>query len=196
MNAIQIIDASSVLFKSSLTIKSAVGRYQGFSNQSPGFPVMVNGCKVQTIEHLFHALKYPDSAIQKEILLRKTPSTCKRSSVDKSIKVREDWEKIRVDVLRYCLRLKLVWNSYKFGSLLKSVEGFDIVCEDDPEMGSLLMELRDEYLQDNHTLQCVVPPEVGLVFLGEPLKVIDRSKVFKSHDYKSPYEGIFLSPRG
>lgn len=210
MNSIAINDfsLSSVKFRSILTAKSGNEVLDCLSNQSKGFPVMVNGVRVETVEHLYHALKFTDLESQKEILSRKTPSACKRIPSVLSGKVRKDWEIIKLDVMRYCLRVKLVWNSVKFGQILKSLDGCEIVCEDDESLGMLLMELRDEYLKGDHSLYRIEPPDCGLVFgdkniygrenMGQEevvelreIDVIDRKSFFKNRDYVSPYEGMY-----
>lgn len=193
MNAIAINEFSQacVKIRSTLNVRDGKEVLDNLSNQAAGFPVRVNGIRIETVEHLYHALKFSDPDIQKEILSRKTPSTCKRIPPGMSGKVREDWEVIKQDVMRYCLRVKLVWNSRKFGMLLRQMNGFELVCDGDNTLGQLLMELRDEYLKNAHSLYRVEPPELGLVFMKDPLEVIDRKKLFKNHDYVSPYEGMY-----
>jgi len=190
-----------------VTFKKTDEEFGGFSNMNGGFPVLVNGVRVRTSEHLYQALKFPDHPnIQREILEEPSPMVAKwianrkddkeKKKEGNKRKVRKDWESIQLEVMEFCLRVKLIYHWMKFGGLLRSTEGKDIfeiearkgttpfwgVIEDEMgfrgenHLGKLLMKLRSEFVdQDNESLRVLVPPaHLNLVFLGSEIEVVDR----------------------
>lgn len=171
--------------------------FGGLSNMAGGYAVMINGTCILTSEHLYQALKFPDHpGIQKEILHHPSPMRAKmvtRSRLNKPL-VRPDWESIQLDVMAYCLRVKLVWNWVRFGHLLESTGDLDIFeisskkdrfwgvtqgtegFEGQNHLGRLLTELRNQYLDvENESLRFVeAPKNLQLRFLGKEIDPIDR----------------------
>ncbi len=134
-----------------------------------GFPLRFEGHDYLSSEHLYQSLRFPDYPdIQAEIRGFASPMRAKMTTrPHRATKSRPDWEDVCVDVMRFCLRLKL--NSYRmtFGRLLLSSGDKPIVeaveesrrNRDDPwsarargaeilvgrnTLGILLMELREE----------------------------------------------------
>ncbi len=190
-----------------VTFKKTDERFGGFSNMSGEFPILVNGVRVRSTEHLYQALKFPDHPdVQEAILNEPSPMRAKwiaKSKDDEKKKtegnfkkIRKDWDEIQVEVMEFCLKMKLIWYWVKFGNLLRSTEGkaiFEIearevkspfwgVVQDgegfrgENTLGKLLMKLRDELIDsDNESLMVVeAPSHLGLKFLGEEIGVIDR----------------------
>lgn len=171
--------------------------FGGLSNMSGAFQMSVNGVRVLTSEHLYQALKFPDHPeVQKLILSKPSPIACKmvaKSKVNRE-KIREDWKEVQLEVMEFCLKLKLLWHWMKFGKLLRDTEGKEIVeisskrdtywgkvrseegLVGDNHLGKLLMKLRDELLGEcNEHLRIVSPPShLDLRFLGEEILVKDR----------------------
>lgn len=190
-----------------VTFKKTDEEFGGFSNMSGDFPILVNGVRVRSSEHLYQALKFTDHPdVQKKILdepspmrakwVAKTKDDVKKNKKGNLKKVRQDWEEIQVEVMEFCLGLKLIWHWVKFGKLLRSTEANEIyeiearalknpfwgVVPDgdgfrgENRLGELLMKLRDELIDsDNESLMVVeAPSHLGLKFLGEEMVVIDR----------------------
>lgn len=67
-------------------------------------PVMFEGVVYPTSEHAYQAAKSVDSTIRKQIQQCKTPGYAKR--MGKSIKLRPDWEQIKLDVMEEIVREK------------------------------------------------------------------------------------------
>jgi len=190
-----------------VTFKKTNEEFGGFSNMSGGFPLLINGIRVRTSEHLYQALKFsnhPD--VQKEILGEPSPMVAKwiaNSKDDKETNkkgnkgmVRDDWDSIQLEVMDFCLRVKLIYHWVKFGDLLRSTEEMNIfeiearkktssfwgVVEDktgfrgENHLGKLLMKLRSEFIdQDNESLRVLVSPShLNLMFLGSAIETIDR----------------------
>ena len=171
--------------------------FGGLSNMSGAFPMSVNGVRVLTSEHLYQTLKFRDHPeVQKLILSKPSPIDCKmvaKSKVNRE-KIREDWEEVQLEVMEFCLKLKLLSHWIKFGNLLRVTEGKEIVeisskrdtywgkvrseegLVGENRLGKLLMKLRDELLGEcNEHLRIVSPPShLNLWFLGEEILVKDR----------------------
>jgi len=140
--------------------------FGAFSNMAGGFPLRFEGHDYRTSEHLYQSLRFPGYPdIQAEIRGFASPMRAKMASrPHRATKSRADWNDVCVDVMRFCLRLKI--NSYRisFGGLLLSSGDQPLVEEsrrnrDDPwsarakgpdmlvgqnTLGVLLMELREE----------------------------------------------------
>ncbi len=171
--------------------------FGGLSNMSGEFPIAVNGVRVLTSEHLYQALKFPDHPdVQKSILSKPSPIHCKmiaKSKVNRE-KVRKDWEDVQLEVMEFCLKVKLLYHWVKFGNLLRASEGKEIVeisskkdtywgkknsdegLVGENHLGKLLMKLRDELLGEcNEHLRIASPPaHLNLRFLGEEIREKDR----------------------
>ena len=191
-----------------VTFKKADEEFGGFSNMSGDFPILVNGIRVRTVEHLYQSLKFTnDPDVQEQILNEASPMKAKWIANTKNHKkknkkgnlkkVRQDWKEIQVEVMEFCLGLKLIHHWVKFGKLLRSTEDreiFEIEAREvkspfwgvvpdgdgfrgENRLGELLMKLRDELIDsDNESLMVVeAPPHLGLKFLGYEIGVIDRS---------------------
>lgn len=191
-----------------ITFEKTEEEYGGFSNMSGDFPIMVNGIQVRSSEHLFQALKFTDHPdVQKQILNAPSPRRAKsiansKDDVKKNKegnlkKVRQDWEEIQIEVMEFCLRIKLIWHWVKFGDLLRRTEDMEIYAVEPGKtkspfwgvipdgngfrggnhLGKLLMKLRDDLiLTDNKSLMVLEPPShLGLKFLRTDISKIDRS---------------------
>lgn len=191
-----------------VTFKKTNEQFGGFSNMSGDFPLRVNGVRVRSSEHLYQALKFTDHPdVQKAIFDEPSPMRAKwiaKSKDDKEKnkegnlkKVRKDWEEIQMEVMEFCLKMKLIWHWVAFGQLLRSTEGTEIfeiearevkspfwgVVPDkngfrgENRLGELLMKLRDELIDsDNESLMVVAAPaHLGLKFLGAEIEAVDRS---------------------
>lgn len=172
-------------------------RHDGFSNMSLDYPILINGARIQSCEHLFHALKFPDHPqLQQSIISTSMPSKARTLSSKEcnKTKVRSDWKDIQIEAMYFCLRAKLIWNWVSFGRLLGEAsdlqileassrrDGFWGVASKNGKivghnhLGTLLIRLRDEYLGDgNESLRLLHAPEnLALNFLGRDIQDIDR----------------------
>jgi ribA/ribD-fused uncharacterized protein len=177
--------------------------YGGLSNLSNDFPLRVNGLRVGSSEALYQACRFPHRLVwQREIL--DAPHAMRAKMVAKKEGRRKehsrpDWQEIQVEVMRWCLRLKLAQHFRQFGGLLRwsaprpiversrkdrswgAVLERDGVLRGQNRLGRLLMELRDELLacraagQESRLLR-VEPPQVpGVLLLGQAVEVIDST---------------------
>ena len=153
--------------------------FGGFSNMAPGFPLRFEGFDYRTSEHLYQALRFPDyPEVQARVRNNPSPMGAKMATRPfRATHSRGDWDKVCIDVMRFCLRLKLTSYRTSFGGLLLSTGEKPIVEEsrrnrDDPwsarakdtdtlegqnRLGVLLMELRKELKSISANASIVVP---------------------------------------
>ena len=168
--------------------------FGGLSNMAAGYPLVVNGASIRTSEALYQACRFPhEPEVQRLIIQQTSPMTAKMKSKPHRKKTRSDWDKVRVNIMRWCLRVKLAQNWQKFSDLLLATGDRAIVEESrkddfwgakgtDEEtlvgmnvLGRLLMELREELRSaDRERLRKVEPPAVQQFLLyGRPIGVVE-----------------------
>ena len=175
----------------------------GLSNMSNEFPLRVNGKPVGSTEALYQACRFPHRPDwQREILDAPHAMQAKMKAKKEGRRKehsRLDWDEIQVEVMRWCVRVKLAQHVTKFGGLLRrsaprpiveqsrkdrfwgAVLEKDGVLRGENRLGLLLMELRDELLacevagQASRLLR-VEPPQVPeFLLLGKPIAVSDST---------------------
>lgn len=167
--------------------------YGGLSNMAGGFPLRVNGVLIHSSEALYQACRFPHLPdVQLLILREKSPMTAKMVSKPHRHRSRQDWDRIRVRVMRWALRVKLAMHWDKFSQLLLSTESRAIVEDSRRDdfwgalhrgedtlvgmnvLGRLLMELREELMaSDRDRLRVVAPPDIpGFTLIGLPIREV------------------------
>lgn len=164
-------------------------RFGGLSNMAPGFPLRVNGHRIRTSEALYQACRFPHMPeVQLRILNEVSPMTAKMRSKPFRKYSRDDWDDIRVPVMRWCLRVKLACNWSSFSGLLDETGEESIVEESRRDafwgaapledgslegcnvLGRLLMELRHTVRWSPSKFSEVLPPNLSdFVLLGESI---------------------------
>lgn len=154
----EYLAAQSIAF---LKTKEAFG---GLSNMAAGYPLQVNGIAIRSSEALYQACRFPHlPEVQQRIISQTSPMTAKMVSKPFRAQSRVDWEQIKVNVMRWCLRVKLAQNRATFGALLLETGDLAIVEKSFKDsywgakpsvdgsvlvgmnvLGRLLMELREE----------------------------------------------------
>ena len=93
-----------------------------------GFPLLVNGVRVRTSEALYQACRFPHlPEVQRLIIEHGSPMTAKMKSKRHRHDSRRDWNRVRVNVMRWCLRVKLAQNWDRFSKLLLDTRNRPIV---------------------------------------------------------------------
>lgn len=189
--------------------------YGGLSNMAPGFPIFVFGRRVRTSEALYQACRYPHlPEVQRMILGESSPMTAKMRSKPYRNESRPDWMRVRVPVMKWCLRVKLIYNWDSFSELLLSTGDRPIVedsrkddfwgAKPDPEsktltgrnvLGRLLMELRGLVQNAPETLRSVEPikiPEFLLVGRSLPTITLSDDPIQCEAEHYTPAQRSFL----
>jgi len=141
--------------------------YGGLSNMCSGFPIIVGEHGFLTSEHLYQVCRFNDySDIQRIVQNEKSPMGSKMKSKKFISNTRSDWDEVRVDIMDWCIRMKLKCHWEKFGSLLLSTGEEEIVEDSHKDrfwgcvldqnnrfvgrniLGKLLMKLRNELKKD------------------------------------------------
>ena len=151
----------------------------GLSNMAAGFPLSVMGTRILTSEALYQACRFPDLPdVQRAIIAAKSPMSAKMAGKPYRSQTRSDWDEVRVDVMRWCLKVKLKQNWASFEGLLRATEDREIVEESHKDtfwgtkaspgnpdvligqnvLGRLLVELRKEVISGSRTATTVIAP--------------------------------------
>jgi type I restriction enzyme S subunit len=184
--------AKSIVF---LKTKEAFG---GLSNMAGGFPLRVSGVRIYSAEALYQACRFPHMPdVQRSILGEPSPMTAKMRGKPYRSNSRPDWDQVRVRIMRWCLRVKLVQHWNAFGDLLLSTDDKSIVEASHKDdfwgakpvdtdslvgmnvLGRLLMELREELKSDRRDALLRLEPLAipDFVLLGQPIPVIEAFSV-------------------
>ena len=161
--------------------------FGGLSNMCAGFVIEVGDYLFLTSEALYQAFRFNDAEVQQIIMNEKSPMAAKMKSKKYRARTREDWDDVRVDIMEWCLRMKLKCNWDSFSTLLLSTENRAIVEESHKDsfwgtvtdqsgelvgknvLGKLLMKIRQEIkegeLSGNQDIQ--LKEIKGLLLFGE-----------------------------
>ncbi len=187
--------ADSIVF---LKTKEAFG---GLSNMAGGFPLCVNGLDIRTSEALYQACRFPIlPEVQRLIIEQRSPMTAKMKSRKHHQDSRQDWDWVRVKIMRWCLRVKLIQNWHTFSELLLETGDQSIVEQSRKDdfwgakpidthtlvgvnaLGRLLMELRESVkTEGQEAFLREEPLDISDFFLDgrpiEPVTAPDRREV-------------------
>lgn len=151
----------------------------GLSNMAAGFPIRVNGIPILTSEALYQACRFPHLPdVQKKIIEKKSPMSAKMAGRPFRHASRPDWDSTRIDIMYWCLQVKLAQNFISFGRLLASTRDKAIVEDSHKDafwgavqdkndktilvgvnaLGQLLMKLRQAYMSDDRLALLSVAP--------------------------------------
>ena len=149
--------------ESSVVFFKTKEQFGGLSNMAGGYPLQVNGIDIRSSEALYQACRFPHrSDLQSLVIEQKSPMTAKMKTKPYRNLTRSDWNQVRVDIMRWCLRVKLAQNWHKFSNLLIETDDRPIVEQSRKDdfwgaipntdnqtlvgcnaLGRLLMELRE-----------------------------------------------------
>ncbi len=173
-------------------------RYGGLSNMAGGFPLRVNGLRILTSEALYQACRFPHRPdLQRMVIEQRSPMTAKMKSKPHRYETRRDWNRVRVAIMRWCLRVKLAQNAAAFRNLLLSTGDLAIVEESRRDdfwganpidenrlvgvnaLGRLLMELRELVKSEpqDSLLDVDLPSIPHFLLDGRPIQRIFSGRV-------------------
>lgn len=100
------------------------------SNMYSGTPIYVNGICIATTEALYQASRFPEyPSIQEELLSTSNPMAVKLKSRQYIKYTRYDWDIKKVEIMSWCVQLKLFQNANQLRPLLNSTKGKILVEE-------------------------------------------------------------------
>lgn len=193
----------------SVIFKKTSEKWGGFSNMAPGYPLCVNGVYIRSSEALYQACRYPNNPeIQKRIIHQSSPMTAKMVGKPHRADTRKDWQRTRVVIMKWSLRVKLAQNYEKFSAMLKESGKYPIVESSDKDdfwgakpvdqqtlvginaLGRLLMELRslvEDFSKDQ--LSSVPVPNIdNFLLFGDEIREIHASDV---QPYSNSQDSLF-----
>jgi len=165
-------------------------QWGGLSNMAGGYAITVDGVNILTSEALYQSCRFPHlPEVQKLIFEQRSPMSAKMVGKPHRANTRPDWLKIRIKVMKWCIRVKFLNNFNQFGKLLLDTDNLPIVewsrkdafwgaqlYEDDffigtNALGRLLMELREDIRVNPSIIHNGLEPiEVGCFnLLGKPI---------------------------
>ena len=152
--------------------------YGGLSNMAAKkYPLIVNNIEIDNTEALYQACRFPDyPEIQKEIIEDKSPMGSKmRAKKYRKEFTKPDFESVKMDIMYWCLQVKLFCNPYRFGSLLELTKEKEIVE----------ISLKDSFwgcIRDKNDINVVMGQNV----LGKLLvKLREENKEIKKDNYRN-----------
>lgn len=168
--------------------------YGIFSNMASGYPLTINELNVKSSEALYQAIKFSHiPEIQLKILIETNPFKAKMVSRENNNQCRQDWDNIKIKVMRFCLQTKLAQHYETFGKVLKEsypkaiveysrTDAFwgampkDNILVGVNALGRLLMELRADMIENKRNVFEVAIPDVANFKLLErnikPIKMV------------------------
>lgn len=201
--------------KEAVRFRKTTEAFGGLSNMAPGFPIFLLGHKIRTSEALYQACRFPHlPELQRLIINEGSPMTAKMRSKPYRKDTRPDWDLVRVPIMKWCLRLKLVNNWERFSTLLLSTGDQPIVEDSEKDdywgakpsesdllsgrnvLGRLLMELREKLKTHAEELKTVEPvPIENFSLLGQAIPAVSIQSVsdeMAKTDCTSSKQRIFL----
>lgn len=191
----------------SCVFRKTKDKFGGLSNMASGFPIRILNSYILTSEALYQACRFPHLPhVQKKIIEQKSPMSSKMVSKPFRKDTRIDWDKSRVEIMYWCLKVKLAQNFLTFGQLLETTSEKPIVEDSNKDpfwgaikdkesgitltginaLGRLLMKLRQEYNSEKRfNLLYVEPlPIPNFFLLEEQIPIIDERENFINYLYK------------
>lgn len=189
------LEARTYIREECVVFRKTKELFGGLSNMAGGFYLKVNGTRIFTSEALYQACRFPHRPeIQRLIVQQASPMTAKMKSKPHRKDSRPDWDAVRIKIMRWCLRVKLVQNWPEFGRLLLATGDRPIVEEsrkddfwgakavDDKALiganvlGRLLMELREDLKGPNsESLRNVLPLDIpNFLLFDKPINIVEE----------------------
>jgi ribA/ribD-fused uncharacterized protein len=182
--------------KEVIFFRTTTGEFGPLSNMAPDFPIFLHGIRIATAEALYQACRFSDDPdVQRLIIDQMSPMTAKMKSKKYRNRTRGDWDDVRVNVMRWCLRIKLQNNWERFGHVLERTGKRPIVEESIKDefwgakpkedglligmnvLGRLLMELREQFREiEEGRMKVLKYPSIPRLFLfGRPMEASART---------------------
>ncbi|TLP75687.1 NADAR family protein [Maribacter sp. ACAM166] len=175
-----------------VTFKSTKAKFGGLSNMAPGYSIRVNEVIIPTAEALYQACRFPlFPEIQQEIIEQNSPMTAKMISRKYLKYTRQDWEEVKYSIMYWVLKVKLSQNFSEFSKVLSetgdkaivelsnkdkdwaAVETIEKTLIGKNALGRLLMQLREEFIINKNSIECVHPIDTyGFLLYGNQIETV------------------------
>ncbi|OSZ82704.1 hypothetical protein CAP35_05425 [Chitinophagaceae bacterium IBVUCB1] len=199
------MDIRQYNIKEVITFKKTTGLFGGLSNMCAGYSLNINGVIIPSAEHIYQACRFPlFPNVQYEIIRERSPMTAKMISKKYHLATRQDWETVKVKIMRWAIQVKLYQNWDKFSRVLLETENKPIVelshrdkywaaVQTDANtligvnaLGRLLMEIRDKYVIPNNRQCCIESPEIiAFLLYGNVIDTVCDEPILKELEYAS-----------
>lgn len=163
-----------------ITFSKTNEEFGELSNMSSKFPLFVNDIIIPSSEALYQAMRYSlFPKAQNEIIKQISPMTAKMISKKYYSYSRQDWDFIKLKVMRWVMEIKLSQHWNRLAPILKQTADKSIVELSHKDqfwgaiskgngqliginaLGRLWMDLRERYVLSNHKLECVEPLSIA-----------------------------------
>lgn len=140
------------------SVRKDFGEFSNFA----AFPFDLDGKEWPTSEHYFQAMKFTDEAYRERIREANRPMVAAQLGRSRDVPIRQDWESVKIDVMRRAVQAK--FEAYPaLRSLLLST-GDEMIIEDaagdsfwgcgsegngENWLGRILMEIREQLSERN-----------------------------------------------
>lgn len=150
------------------------------SNMSSKFPLFVNDIIIPSSEALYQAMRYSlFPKAQNEIIKQASPMTAKMISKKYLPYSRQDWDLIKLKVMRWVMEIKLSQHWNKLAPILEQTANKPIVELSHKDqfwgavnmgsgqlvgmnaLGRLWMDLREKHVLSGDRLECVTPLSIA-----------------------------------
>ena len=102
----------------------------GYMSNFSSHPVIIKDRSWPTTEHFYQAMKFIDFGIQERVRNSGGPGACAKMGRDRSLPMREDWDRIKDNVMRLAILAKFTQHPHLKSGLLST--GDAILIEDSP----------------------------------------------------------------
>ena len=169
------------------------------SNMSNDYPLLVNGIQFGSSEALYQACRFPHQPEWQEEIINAPHAMMAKMAAKKAGRRRHhsrpDFDTVKVEIMRWCLQIKLAQHLDTFGDVLQSTGTSALVERSRSDnfwgarvvkdreymlcgantLGRLLMEFREQFnSNDRNSLLVVHPPRIGnFLLLGRPIQRLD-----------------------
>lgn len=204
----------------SIIFKKNNESYGDLSNMSMKYPMEISNTKILNTEALYQACRFPHLIdLQSKIIFEKSPMKVKMISNANKKYSRDDWDDVKLKIMKWCLNIKLAQNFISFGYIIDSTKDFSIVENSNKDnywgaipnndsslyigqnaLGRLLMQLREEFRSVNkYSLLIVEKPKIeNFKLYGNEISTIDCRKKFMedlTNYFNNRQLDFFYSPR-
>ena len=153
--------------------------YGYFSNFSP-YPIFIDNEKWNTVEHYFQASKFDNIEIKKKIQLMQSPMQAAHEGRNKKNIIRGDWELVKENIMYNALKCKFTQHPKLMHDLLSTKNCLIVEHTSNDnywgdggdgkgknKLGVLLMQIRDELLEQVNDVSVVLPPWIAFPTISQ-----------------------------